>query len=60
MSRLSRCEKGSCEFVPSINSREPSLKRSEDELRYGRLWAEIELPKLSSCKEPHREDNKQP
>jgi hypothetical protein len=60
MSRLSRCEEGSCEFVPSVNSREPLLKRSEDELRYGRLWAEIELPKLLAHKELSREDNMQP
>lgn len=60
MSRLSRCGEGSCEFVPSVNHREPSLKRSEEELRYGRLWAEIELPKLLAHKEQNREDNKQP
>jgi hypothetical protein len=60
MSRLSRCEEGNCEFVPSVNSREPLPKRSEDELRYGRLWAEIELPKLLVYKELHKEDNKQP
>ena len=60
MSRSQRCEAGSCEFVPSANSREPSLKRSEDELRYGRLWAEIELPKLLTYKEMNREDNKKP
>jgi len=60
MSRLSRCEEGSCEFIPCVNSREPLLKRSEDELRYGRLWAEIELPKLLACKELNNEDKKQP
>lgn len=60
MSRLSRCGEGSCEFIPSVNSRKPLLKRSEDELRYGRLWAEIELPKLLVYKELHKEDNKQP
>ena len=60
MTRLSRCEEGSCEFVPSVNSREPSLKRSEDELRYGRLWAEVELPKLLAYKEPNRQGDKQP
>jgi len=54
-----RCEEGSCEFVPSVNNRESSLKRSEDELRYGRLWAEVELPKLLACKEQDREDSKQ-
>jgi len=60
MSKFSRCEEGSCEFVPNVNHREPSLKRSEDELRYGRLWAEVELPKLLAYKEPNKRDNKQP
>lgn len=60
MSRLSRCEEGSCEFIPRVNSREPSVNRSEDELRYGRLWAEVELPKLLAHKELNREDKKQP
>ena len=59
MSRSQRCEEGSCEFVPSVHNREPSLKRSEDELRYGRLWAEVELPKLMAYKEMNN-DNKQP
>jgi hypothetical protein len=59
MSRSQRCEEGGCEFAPSVSSREPSLKRSEDELRYGRLWAEIELPKLLTHKELNK-DNKQP
>ena len=60
MSRLSRCEEGSCEFIPRVNSREPLQKRSKDEWRYGRLWAEIELPKLLAYKELNREDKKQP
>jgi len=60
MSKSPRCEKGSCEFIPRVNSREPSLKRSEDELRYGRLWAEIELPKLLAYDELNRENKKQP
>jgi len=60
MSRSSRCDDCSCEFVPSVNKRESSPKRSEDELRYGKLWAEIELPKLLACKEQDREDDKRP
>jgi hypothetical protein len=60
MSRFSRCEEGSCEFISRVNTREPLLKRSEDELRYGRLWAEVELPKLLACKELKKEDNKLP
>jgi len=60
MNRSPRCEECSCEIVPSVNNRELSLKRAEDEVRYGRLWAEVELPKLLAYKEPNREDNKQP
>ncbi len=57
MSKSSRCEDGGCEFIPSMLDRQSSIKRSEDELRYGRLWAEVELPKLLACKEPKKDDN---
>ena len=60
MSKSSRCENGSCEFIPRVNSREPLVKRSEDELRYGRLWAEVELPRLLGYKEPNSENSKLP
>jgi len=60
MNKSSRCEEGSCEFIPRVNSREPLFNRSEDELRYGRLWAEVELPTLLAHKELNREDKKQP
>lgn len=46
MNRSPRCEDGACEFAPSVDSRELTSKRPIDEVRYGRLWAEIELPKL--------------
>ncbi len=58
MSKSPRCEEGSCEFIPRVNTREPLLKRSEDELRYGRLWAEVELPELLARKELKRENSK--
>jgi hypothetical protein len=54
-----RRQQSGCEFVPSVSRPEPSLKRSEDEVRYGRLWAEVELPKLLAYKEPNREGDKQ-
>lgn len=57
MSKSPRCENGNCEFIPSGISRESSFKRSEDEVRYGRLWAEIDLPKLLVYKELNRERN---
>lgn len=60
MNKTPRCEDGTCEFVPSVDSRQLSYKRPVDEVRYGRLWAEVELPKLLADKEPKREDNKQP
>lgn len=46
MNRSPRCEDGACEFAPSVDSRELTSKRRADEVRYGRLWAEVELPKL--------------
>jgi len=41
-----RCENGSCEVVPNVDNRELVRERSSDEVHYGRLWAEVELPKL--------------
>jgi hypothetical protein len=43
------CE--NCESVPCLTKREPLIKRTEDEVRYGRLWAEVELAKLLEQKE---------
>ena len=63
MSRSPKCENGDCEFVPTLralDNRELLLKRSVEEVRYGRLWAEVELPKLLIPKEPSREGNRQP
>jgi len=60
MSKFPRCEDGNCEFIPSVISRESSFKRSEDEVRYGRLWAEIELPKLLVYKKLKIERNTPP
>lgn len=60
MSRSPRCEDGGCEFVPSLDNRELLLKRCPEEVRYGRLWAEVELPKLLVSKEPSWEGNKRP
>ena len=44
-----KCE--SCDSVSGINTQEPLIKRSEDEVRYGRLWAEVELPRLLAPRE---------
>jgi hypothetical protein len=49
MNKSANCENR--DPVLSINRFEPSIKRSEDEVRYGRLWAEVELPKLLAKKE---------
>jgi hypothetical protein len=46
VNRSPRCEDGACEFAPSVDSRQLTSKRPADEVRYGRLWAEVELPKL--------------
>ncbi len=40
---MSDCQRGFCEFVSKIDSR--IVKRKRDELRYAKLWAEIELKK---------------
>jgi hypothetical protein len=39
------CQNGKCEYNPTLNS-QPIQARTAEEIRYGRLWAEIELPKL--------------
>lgn len=51
MNRSRRCEDGACEFAPSVDSRQLASERPADEVRYGRLWAEVELPKLLAEKE---------
>jgi hypothetical protein len=45
-----RCEDDACEFAPSVDSRQLASKRPADEVRYGRLWAEVELPRLLAKK----------
>lgn len=60
MSKSSECWDGGCETLPSIDSRELLLERSAEEVRYGSLWAEVELPKLLALAELCNEDNKQP
>lgn len=59
MNKSSGCENHCCEFVPSIDSRQLKFERSVDEVRYGRLWAEVELPKLLVNKEQKMEGGKQ-
>ena len=49
MNKSRGCE--NCEFVSCLTKREPLIKRTEDEVRYGRLWAEVELAKLLAQKE---------
>jgi len=39
------CKKGECEYKPTLN-RYLTEPLTAEELRYARLWAEIELPKL--------------
>jgi hypothetical protein len=40
---MSCAHDGNCEFKPKIDSR--FVARTADEVRYGRLWAEIEMEK---------------
>jgi hypothetical protein len=58
MNKSPRCEDGACEFVPALDSRQLLLERPADEVRYGRLWAEFELPKLLTRKD-HNMESKQ-
>jgi len=60
MNNRPRCIDGSCEPVSSVDSRELLFKRPVDEVRYGRLWAEVELPKLQAGKELKEQGCKQP
>lgn len=50
--KSSRCENGNCEVVPNVDNRELVRERSSDEVHYGRLWAEVELPKLLRDEKP--------
>jgi hypothetical protein len=43
------CENGKCEFNPTLIERKAI--RSIDDIRYGELWAEVELPRLLKEKE---------
>jgi hypothetical protein len=38
------CKNGKCEYVPTL--KQEHLNRTSEEIRYGELWGEIELPKL--------------
>jgi hypothetical protein len=38
------CTNQECEYKPTLQTE--ALKRTHDEIRYGELWAEIELPRL--------------
>jgi hypothetical protein len=38
------CTQNNCEYNPTLNR--PTMKRTPEEERYGRLYAEIELPEL--------------
>jgi hypothetical protein len=38
------CNNNQCEYTPSLNRQ--TLLRTEEEIRYGQLWAKIEMPKL--------------
>jgi len=46
MSKSARREQFSSDSALSVNGRGPLLKRSAEEVRYGTLWAEVELPRL--------------
>jgi hypothetical protein len=39
------CTNNQCEYKPTLK-RDITTQRTPDEIRYGQLWAEIELPKL--------------
>ena len=38
------CKNGKCEYTPTL--KQQPTDRTPEEIRYGQLWAEIELPKL--------------
>jgi hypothetical protein len=59
MSKSARCEECSCEFAPSVDGRGLLLKRSAEEVRYGTLWAEVELPRLLSDRRLNKKGDKQ-
>jgi len=40
------CTDNKCEYQPPAPQRQPTRKRTAQEIRYAQLWAEIELPKL--------------
>jgi hypothetical protein len=39
------CKNGKCEYAPTLKQ-QPIVARTPEEVKYGTLWAEIELPKL--------------
>ncbi|MDH5795550.1 MAG: hypothetical protein OEZ24_05515 [Candidatus Bathyarchaeota archaeon] len=50
-----KCEDGGCEFAPTIDSRRLVYERSTEEIRYARLWAEIESPRPLAVRETEKE-----
>jgi hypothetical protein len=45
------CQNGKCEYQGQTLKRTLIQERTAEEITYGKLWAEIELPKLLNKKE---------
>jgi hypothetical protein len=48
-----------CKHTGTATKRQIVQARSEEEIRYGKLWAEIELPKLLQERETNNKEVKQ-
>jgi hypothetical protein len=48
---MTDCKKGKCEYEPTLD-RKLVIERTPEEIEYGRLWAETELPKLLRGENP--------
>lgn len=50
-----KCEDGGCEFAPTIDSHRLVYERSTEEIRYARLWVEIQSPRPLAVRETEKE-----
>ena len=58
MNKTPRVKDDESETRPTVETYKPACERPVDEVRYGRLWAEVELPKLLTEKELKTEVHK--
>lgn len=52
------CTNAQCEYKPTVQRK--AIDQTDDQRRYGQLWAEIELPKLLCQNELRTSNPKQP